>query len=91
MNPVLRVCVKNSLQDWGLRFFMTRTDISVADQRAQIQKELEQMEGMLDIGLSDHSAAAGTLSYRLRAAFIAGSAAGLWLALFELTRLALGA
>jgi hypothetical protein len=69
---------------------MARTDITVADQSAQIQGQIEQMEGMLDIGLSDHLAA-GTLSYRLRAAFIVVSAAGLWLTLFELTRLMLGA
>jgi hypothetical protein len=70
---------------------MARTDISVADQSAQIDGQLEQMEGMRDIGLSYHPAGAGTLSYRLRAAFIVASAAGLWLALFELTRLMLGA
>jgi hypothetical protein len=70
---------------------MARTDISVADQSAQIQGQQEHIDGMLDIGLSDHPAAGGTLSYRLRAAFIVASAAGLWLTLFELTRLMLGA
>jgi hypothetical protein len=45
-----------------------------------------------EIGLSDvPGTAASALSYRLRAVFIAASAAGLWLALYEGIRLTLGA
>jgi hypothetical protein len=70
---------------------MAWTDISAADQRAKIQRQMEQVEGILDIGLSELPAADSTPSYRRRVAFIVASASGLWLALFELTRLILGA
>lgn len=78
-------------RNWGLRFAMARTDISVAYQRSQILRPQE-MGSEPEIGLSDvPGTAASALSYRLRAVFIAASAAGLWLALYEGIRLTLGA